>query len=366
MNFSEKEFLDSAFYDAAIGMGVVSLDLRYLKVNRRFAEITGYSERELETMTVADITHPEDMQENVENDKKVTKSDAEKRSFQMEKRYLRKDGSIVWVALTVTAIIDDSGKPKFFVSQVADINDRVKLQKDLEESQKKVKAKSDFIAHLSHEIRNPLGAIIGLSEFALETDETEDKIYIEKKILSTAITLNEILDNTLDFFKIGESKAELSISSFPLLSLVEDVFETLSINIKSRDNQYEILQEGLIPDAIQSDRTKIKQILINLISNANKYTDGGMIRVRIKYGPSIECFVEDSGCGIPLDSQDKIFDSYQQIPGVSTGGTGLGLAIVTEFSKIVGDGIRLESSSPQGSIFAFSIFDHKIEYRSCG
>ena len=126
----------------------MGLDLRYLKVNRKFCEIVGYSEDEILQMTVRDITHEDDLEDNLKNDKKVTNSDGKETSFSMRKRYVRKDKKIVWVDLQSQPFFDKGNKPIYFVSQVMDITHRVQLEESLLESERKLKQKTRFVSQL--------------------------------------------------------------------------------------------------------------------------------------------------------------------------------------------------------------------------
>ena len=364
--FDDHLLLTTSFDSAAIGMAVVGLDLKFLKINSKFSEITGYSQSELLQMTVADITHPEDIQKNIDEDEKAKNSGPESNSFCMRKRYIHKSGNIVWVHLTVSAIfVKDQTSADFFISQVIDITKQVQLELDLQKSivtaENAVRTKSSFLANVSHEIRTPMNGIIGLTDILLE-DSTDSKVTEKLRTIQECCnTLIDLVNDVLDFSKLEANKVNLENIPLNIEETSNQIIELLSPAIRKKGNNALVRIDSDCPKIILGDQVRIRQILTNLISNANKFTYSGDIEVSITKRPSkkkllIQVEVSDSGVGIDEETCQKLFKSFSQADASTTrkfGGTGLGLSICKGLVELMGGEIWVNSEPGQGSAFVF-------------
>ena len=226
-------------------------------------------------------------------------------------------------------------------------------------------AKSQFLANMSHELRTPMNAVIGYTEILMEDAdvlEPEDFVADLKKIHAAAKHLLELINNVLDLSKIESGKMELSLSHFNVETLVEGVATTMQPLFESKTNQFSILFQNTLGE-IYADEMKTRQILVNLLGNAAKFTEQGKISLEVAreyYHQEhwVRFSITDSGIGMTAEQQKKLFLPFSQVDPSTTrrfGGTGLGLAITKQFTEMMGGMITLESRFGEGSMFTVLI-----------
>ena len=272
----------------------------------------------------------------------------------------------------------ESGKPGGMIGVLIDITDLKGMQSDLEAAKEVAedanRAKSDFLANMSHEIRTPMNAIIGLSHLALNTELDRRQHDYLKKIEGSAKALLGIINDILDFSKIEAGKLDMESISFDLHT---DVLDNLSnvIGLKAGEKGTELIFDfdTDLPFALRGDPLRLGQILINLMNNAVKFTEGGEIRLGIRVLESdpesvtLHFAVQDTGVGMSREQQNKLFQSFTQADTSTTrkyGGTGLGLTISKRLTEMMGGEIGVESEPGKGSTFWFTArFDRSDESR---
>ena len=246
----------------------------------------------------------------------------------------------------------------------------VRKSKQFEDSKLKAEAanqaKSEFLANMSHEIRTPMNAILGMTELALTSDPTSEQRRYLTTVKSSADALLQIIDDILDFSKIEAGKLDIHPTSFRLRDSLNDTLEVLAARAGQKDIELACQVSNRVPDFLVGDANRLRQILMNLVGNAIKFTDQGEVFVTVEAAGEesedgmlgLHFVVTYTGIGIPKDKQQVIFESFVQADGSMTrryGGTGLGLAICSQLVKLMNGRIWVESQVGRGSSFHFTL-----------
>jgi PAS domain S-box-containing protein len=364
---SELRF-SSAFEHATTGMALVSTEGRWLKVNEAICNLLGYSAKELATRTFQDITHPDDLDVDLANVERLLTGETE--FYKIEKRYIHKLGHTVWAQLGVSLLRDENGQPLYFISQIEDISQikRALIQQEdlVHKAQAAERAKSEFLAMMSHEIRTPMNGILGYAELLSSTPMEKD----QKEYLGTIVTSGEallrIIDDILDFSRIESGRISMDYEPFHVAELLKGVRAVLSPNARQKGVGIELEIENSGSPWFVGDAGRLRQVLINLVGNALKFTEAGNVQIVMRSGPAsgkdgthdLYFSVSDTGAGIPTEKLQEIFRPFTQADSSIArrfGGTGLGLTISQRLVDLMGGSLHVESRPGQGSTFSFSI-----------
>jgi PAS domain S-box-containing protein len=502
LRHSEEQFR-RLFEEGPIGMVIGDMQQRFLKVNFAFCQMLGYTELELLQLRIADVSYPEDISKNQEL---ITLALTGQIPFyQMEKRYLSKDGQIIWGHLAASIFFDETGQPTHFLAKVENITNRKQAEEALRKSeamlvraqeiahlgiwewnlaenkqiwsdenyrllghephaiepslenflnqvypedrdlimrtaqrfisgslvtaqthefriiqpdhteriikltaqcdfddqgqpirilgtmlditernqieaalkQAKVaadaanQAKSEFLANMSHEIRTPLNAVIGFSEL-LSTHLMDSKAQSYLSSIQTAgKALLTLINDILDLSKIEAGRLEIQPEPTDLSLIINELKQLFSLKITEKGLDFIVEVDRTLPTTLVLDETRLRQVLLNLIGNAVKFTEQGYIKLSVHCNKTsdfnkldLTIAVADTGIGIPADQQEKIFAAFQQQDGQSNrkyGGTGLGLAITKRLTEMMQGQISLSSQENQGSIFEVILKDVTIK-----
>jgi len=273
-----------------------------------------------------------------------------------ENENMRKDGSRVWIAWTNKPVYDEKGGLKEVLCVGNDITEIKKAQEELKALDKR---KSDFVANVSHELKSPLALIWQSLDLMTKglTGEMNDK---QKKMMETAkkstMRLVRLVTDLLDISKIEAGKMELKYETVDLALLADEVIKSEEGEFLKKKIELKKTLAGNLPPVI-ADRDKLTQVMINLLTNAAKYTpQGGRVEVRLGQAEEgVRFEVSDSGPGISKENTEKIFDKFERVTAEKEEGTGLGLAIAKDIVKLHGGRIWVESGPGKGSRFIFTL-----------
>jgi PAS domain S-box-containing protein len=315
---------------------------------------------------------PEDAEELKRN---INNTIANKVPYEMEHRIILADKTVKWVFCTGVSIVDDNDNVIALKGVVQDITQKKQIEdtiKAKEKAEASNKAKSDFLANMSHEIRTPLNGIVGFTDLLLKTKFDKDQLEYLTTVNESANTLMEIINNILDFSKIESGRLELISEEIDIYELSNQIINLFKYEANHKKIDLVLHIDQAVPQFIKGDSFRLKQILVNLLSNAMKFTFSGHIKLNIvqvdadEKMSSIKFSVIDTGIGIKSQNQQKIFQSFIQADNTTTrkyGGTGLGLAISSQLLALKNSELKLISSFGKGSEFFFAITFEKIKQK---
>ena len=342
-------------------------------ISKRWKEMLGYTDPELKNHfnTFTSLLYEEDLPGVSNYIDRYLKGEIEK--YAIEFRMKHKNGSLIWILAKGEALRDEKGIPYRMAGSHSDIHERKTAEEALHLAIQAANAaniaKSEFLANMSHEIRTPMNAILGFSQL-LERDTSLSKTHLDyvHTINRSGEHLLNLLNDILDMSKIEANQMTLNKTSFNLHHLQADIKSMFQPRVDEKALYLILDYDETFPRHIHSDERKIRQVLVNLVGNAIKFTKKGGVIIRVRAGnipvpfdeskktASLLVEVEDSGGGIASEFRGSIFKVFQQSEsGKKAGGTGLGLAISKRFIKIMGGDLTVESEVNKGSIFRFHI-----------
>ena len=335
-------------------------DCKIVRASAAMAEHLGYEDAAaLVSKSDSDLYGPEQSGEYLADEHRIIATGTP--IIGKEELQCTADGKQVWVSTTKAPLRTSEGQIVGLFGVARDITD-YKIAQDAAEAAST--AKSDFLANMSHEIRTPMNAIIGMTDLALDTEDGRSRVEYLHVVRESAEVLLEIINEILDFSKIEAGRLEIEMRDFDLREEVAAAMKPVGVRAQSKDLELTWHVTPGTPSWVRGDSTRLRQILVNLVGNAIKFTDKGKVSVDVLVSDlkeetvTLHFLVKDTGIGIPKKLHSKIFTAFEQADTSTTrefGGTGLGLAITKKIVEAMNGDIWLESKSGVGSTFHFTL-----------
>ena len=327
----------------------------------------GYEPQDIIGHNTLEFVHPDDVAVAAEIRGGLFSGGQVDLSVRREYRTRTKAGDYVWLEGNPTILRDAAGRPTQVVTSYRDVTLRHQLEDDLVAAKSlaeaAAEAKSEFLANMSHEIRTPLTGVIGFAELldAMPGLPAEAELCV-RRIAVASQSLLAVVNDVLDFSKLEAGQVELSPHAFDPARLARDAVEIVAGQAREKGLALDLSLDPALPAFVLADSGRLRQVLLNLVGNAVKFTEAGSVRVTVSHEtaptPRLVVAVSDTGPGIPADRRDRLFQRFSQVDGSigrQFGGTGLGLAICHELTRLMGGGISVDSKVGHGSTFRFEI-----------
>jgi PAS domain S-box-containing protein len=359
----ESEMLAQALRTVKEAVSIADSEGRVVFVNDSFTKLYGYTRRELASAGINLVRSDK----NPPHLDRLIAEETARGGWQGELWNRDKDGNEFPISLSTSVIRGECARAAAMVGVASDISERKQTETEMQRAwhaaEAASRAKSQFLANMSHEIRTPMNGIIGFTQLSLTTGLTEEQRDYLETVEHSAESLMQLLNDVLDAAKIEAGKMELYQAPFSLRECVESSTRTMFAGAQQKGLGLTWEISPQMPDALVGDENRIRQVLLNLVGNAIKFTDRGWVQVRVETAPAPDdapvahFTVCDTGPGIPLDKQEIIFERFRQADGSMTrryGGSGLGLAISAGLVGAMGGRIWVESEAGAGSTFHFT------------
>jgi PAS domain S-box-containing protein len=332
-------------------------------VSEGITELCGWQPEDFyqQRIQFSDLIHPEDVEKT---DKAVATALENKNTYTVEFRFKHRDGYFIWV-LENGSIIWDDDKPAWIDGLILDISERVEMEENLrlakEEAELSAESKARFLANMSHEIRTPMNAVIGFTDILIDAEDITEKNRKHLKTISqSARSLLHLLNDVLDSAKLEKDKLELDESAFYVTRLVDSVISTLWIQAKNKGLNLTFDIADDIQTLYMGDENRLRQVLINLMGNAIKFTEKGEVTLTLSRSDEehIRFSIKDTGIGMDNATLENVFEPFSQADSSMSrrfGGTGLGTTIAKQLVELMGGELHANSELGVGSTFFFDL-----------
>jgi PAS domain S-box-containing protein len=358
---SQKRELELMYDAAPMGMSLVDAEMRYIRINQRLAEINGLTPEEHLGQRIRDVL-PE-LGEQIEAfHQDIIATKQPRLDIEITGKTRASDSTHTWLA-SFYPLPDDARQSLFVSTIVQDITQRKRMEERLKRSEQEAlsasQSKSEFLANMSHEIRTPMAAILGYADVLLGHLKDPDNRSCVLIMKRNGEHLLELINDILDLSRIEAGKLDVEPQEVLLSQLVAHLQSLLQVRADEKKIEFAVQYDGLVPRSIFTDPTRLRQVLINLIGNAIKFTDTGRVDLKVRFlenvqTPTIEFEIADTGIGISPEQQSRLFQPFSQADSSVArkyGGSGLGLAISHRLVKMLDGGLDMKSEPGRGSTF---------------
>ncbi len=335
-----------------------------LYISPSSVRVLGYTPEEVMALNPADLVHPDDVEDVIGRIVYLVNSRTAQLPEPLCYRTRHKNGHWIWIEANPTLIFDTDGEPLEFIDVVRDVSQTKKFEAELQEARKRAEAaaaaKAAFLANMSHELRTPLTSIIGFSQLmGTRQDLPREARGYSRRIADASEALLVIINDVLDFSKLDAGEVELESAAMSIARMVDEATGLVSLQAQAKGLELDTELDPAAPDAILGDVARLRQVLINFLSNAVKFTETGGITVTTEWKDGrVRLSVRDTGQGIPPEAVPHLFERFSQAEvsiNRTHGGTGLGLAISKGIIELMGGTIGVDTAPGQGSTFWFEI-----------
>jgi two-component system, sensor histidine kinase and response regulator len=326
-------------------------------------DLTGWQTDDFyqEKISLGQLLHPDDLESVTAA---INEAEKEYKSYEIEYRLKHKDGHYVWVLENGSVIHNKNGEAEWIDGVILDISQRIKMEDELrlakEKAEESAESKASFLANMSHEIRTPMNSIIGFSDILLEADISGESKQHLATISKSARSLLHLLNDILDSAKLEKNKLDLDIRAFLPANMVDTVISTLWLQARSKGLELNFHIEPNVANTYLGAEDRIRQVLMNILGNAIKFTEKGNVTLTISklVNGNLRFTIKDTGIGIPQERLKNIFDPFTQADASMSrrfGGTGLGTSISKQLVNLMGGEIFVRSELGKGSCFYFDL-----------
>ena len=350
-----------------VGLFRVSPAGEIVEANPAMAEMLGFSDSDsVKGINISELWLRPDERERL---LATMRRDGAVQNFAMEMRRL--DGSVIWIEQNARAVFEPPGTLAYYEGVLVDVTARKRAEEEANRARDKVRdlaletaqLRSDFLASMSHEIRTPLVGIIGTGELLSHSELDQEQRHLLEIIRSSGELLLTIVNDILDFSKLAAGRVELDKLDFDLVEVVKSTVDSFAATARAKGVELALHADIKMPTGLRGDQSRLRQILSNLVANAIKFTEQGEVTVRVRRLEEsaddvlVRFDVIDTGIGVPLAAQRRLFQPFVQAEGSTHrrfGGTGLGLVIAAKLTEQMGGAIGFESEPGKGSTFHFT------------
>jgi PAS domain S-box-containing protein len=349
------------FEESPLGIVIFDSQFQIIQTNAAYRRMLGYSAQELLGRSVISITHPDDQPACARLVADLFTADQP--AFRVEKRYTRRDNSLVWAAVTCALLPSRTPASPLGLALIEDITEQKRVRDELSAANVKAEAamgaKMRFLAQVSHEIRSPMNGVLGMLELLDASPlvpEQRDNVTAARQ---AATSLLGMLEEILDLTRLDQQRLPLHPRQYAPARLTNEICALYRVKAAAKNVELKVQIAPGVPEYHIADPARVRQILINLLDNALKFTTNGSVQITVEPDAGMLQFtVTDTGIGIPADSLDSVFETFSAISAqtsASVGGTGLGLSISRRLARLMGGDITVNSRVGDGSRFALTL-----------